>query len=246
MITIKAILIDDEESTLQGLKQKILKCCPNIEILGTYQKPEEGIQALSKGECNLLFLDIEMPRMSGFELLGKLEVIDFQVIFVTAYNDYALEALKHAAIDYVLKPIDDVDLDIAIKKVIKNIALEEESQHNAKLVKILSENINTSGNVIVPTSTGISFIPEIEVKHFEGYDGYTKIHLTNNAIITSSYNLGKFEKSISSTFFKCHKSHIINLKHIRGIENEGYLVLDTDYRVPISRTNKKVFLELFG
>lgn len=97
----------------------------------------------------------------------------------------------------------------------------------------------------MPTSKGMSFIPQEEVMHLEGYEGYTKIHLTNTSIITSSYNLGKFEKLLSSKFFKCHKSHIINLEKVRHFENEGYVVLENDYRVPISKTNKKAFLSLF-
>lgn len=246
MTKIKAILIDDEQSTLRGLEKKINENYPEIEILGTYQKPEDGIAALSNGECNLLFLDIEMPRMTGFELLGKLDKVNFEIIFVTAYNDYALDAFKHSAIDYVLKPIDTDDLVVAIEKAIKSIEQEEKSLYNAKLVKILSDTIRTTGKVVVPTSKGITFFPEMEVKHFEGFDGYTKINLINDVVVLSSYNLGKFEKSLSNTFFKCHKSHIINLKLVRGIENEGYLVLDHDYRVPISRANKKVFLELFS
>ena len=82
--------------------------------------------------------------------------------------------------------------------------------------------------------------------HLEGYEGYTKIHLTDNTTLTSSYNLGKFEKALGSKFFKCHKSHIINLEHVRHFENEGYIVLNNEYRVPISKTNKKAFLELFS
>lgn len=246
MNAIKAILIDDEQSALQGLYQKITKTFSDIEIIGSFQKPEDGLKALSNGECNLLFLDIEMPRMTGFELLEKLQHIDFHVIFVTAYSEYALDALKHSAVDYVLKPIDDDDLKIAVDKAIKCINDLEQSDHNARLVKVLSDNLNVSGKVVVPTSKGISFIPEVEVKHLEGDEGYTKIHLLDDTVLMSSYNLGKFEKSLGDTFFKCHKSHIVNLKHVRSIENEGYLVLDNSYRVPISRANKKVFLDLFS
>lgn len=246
MTSVKAILIDDEQSTLRVLKKKIVNHYPDIEILGTYQKPEDGIKALSQGTCNLLFLDIEMPRMTGFELLSQLPSIDFQVIFVTAYSEYALEALKKDAVYYVLKPVDDQDLVIAIDKAISQIELKEQSDQNAKLVKILTSNLNLSGKVVIPTAKGISFIPEAEVKRLEGYEGYTKIHLIDDNVVTSSYNLGKFEKSLGDTFFKCHKSHIVNLAHIRGIENEGYLVLDNESRVPISRANKKVFLNLFN
>jgi two-component system LytT family response regulator len=245
MSTITAILIDDEISNLKGLEQKLGKLFPDITILHTFQKPEDAIKALQVEQPDLVFLDIEMPRINGFELLTQLNTIDFQVIFVTAYSEYAIEAFKQNAIDYVLKPIDDNDLKIAVDKAQSILKAKSEAESNHKLVNLLSETISGNNKIIVPTSKGMSFIPQEEVMHLEGYEGYTKIHLTNTSIITSSYNLGKFEKLLSSKFFKCHKSHIINLEKVRHFENEGYVVLENDYRVPISKTNKKAFLSLF-
>ncbi|WP_417197859.1 LytR/AlgR family response regulator transcription factor [Bizionia sp.] len=246
MKNITAILVDDEISNLKGLQKKIENLFPEIEILGAYQKPEDAIVALEKQEVSILFLDIQMPRINGFELLSKLTAVNFQVIFVTAYSEYAIEAFKKSAIDYVLKPIDNNDLVIAINKALDVIKLKNESANNLKLVNLIEENISKNNKVIIPTQKGISFIPQEEVLHLEGYDGYTKIHIINGVTITSSYNLGKFEKLLSAKFFKCHKSHIINLGKVRHFENEGYLVLDNEYRVPISKTNKKAFLNLFN
>lgn len=246
MSIITAILVDDEISNLKSLQKKIKSLYPEIEILGAYQKPEEAIIALEKEAVNILFLDIQMPRINGFELLSKLTDVNFQVIFVTAYSEYAIDAFKKSAIDYVLKPIDNDDLVIAINKALEIIKLKNEKVSNLKLVNLLEENISKNNKIIIPTLKGISFIPQDEVLHFEGYEGYTKIHLVNNVTITSSYNLGKFEKLLSSKFFKCHKSHIINLEKVRHFENEGYIVLDNEYRVPISKTNKKAFLKLFN
>src|SRR5690606_2748098 len=124
MNNITAILVDDEISNLKGLQKKIEILFPEIQILGAYQKPEEAIIALEKQEVNILFLDIQMPRINGFELLSKLKDVNFQVIFVTAYNEYALEAFKKSAIDYVLKPIDNNDLVIAINKALDVIKLK--------------------------------------------------------------------------------------------------------------------------
>lgn len=245
MSNITAILVDDEVSNLKGLQRKIEKLFPNIHISGAFQKPEDAIEAIQQQEPNILFLDIEMPRISGFELLAKLKKINFQVIFVTAYNEYALEAFKKNAIDYVLKPIDNTDLVEAVNKALHIVQLKNESENNSKLVTLLEENISKNNKIIVPTQKGVSFIPQDEVLHLEGYEGYTKIHLINNTTIISSYNLGKFEKLLNSKFFKCHKSHIINLDKVRHFENEGYVVLENAYRVPISKTNKKAFLSLF-
>ncbi|AUC77034.1 LytR/AlgR family response regulator transcription factor [Olleya sp. Bg11-27] len=240
-----AILIDDEISNLKGLEQKIGKLFPELVILNTFQKPEDAISALQNNQPDIVFLDIEMPRINGFDLLAQLNVIDFQIIFVTAYSEYAIEAFKQNAIDYVLKPIDDADLIVAVKKAISVIKTKVDIDSNHKLVNLLSSTLSNNNKIIVPTAKGMSFIPQEEVMHLEGYEGYTKIHLINDTTITSSYNLGRFEKLLNATFFKCHKSHIINLEKVRHFENEGYVVLDNEYRVPISKTNKKAFLGLF-
>lgn len=245
MKAITAILVDDEFSALKGLQQKVEKLFPDIKILNVFQKPEEAIHAIEMEVPDILFLDIEMPRISGFELLSKLNGINFQVIFVTAYNEYALKALKQSAIDYILKPIDDEELGKAVKKALKVIEEKQLSEHNSKLIEVLTESLSNSNKLIVPTSKGLSFIPQEEVVHLEGYEGYTKIHLVNKSEILSSYNLGKFEKMLGKAFFKCHKSHIINLEKVRSFENEGYIVLDNEYRVPISKANKQAFLGLF-
>ena len=245
MNTISAILIDDEISNLKGLEQKLGKLFPDITIENTFQKPEDAINALQKQQPDLVFLDIEMPRINGFELLAKLKTIDFQVIFVTAYSEYAIEAFKQNAVDYVLKPIDNADLKIAVNKALTTIKAKSELKNNQRLVNLLTATISSNDKIIIPTQKGMSFIPKEEVLHLEGYDGYTKIHLSNSKIIISSYNIGKFEKLLCTNFFKCHKSHIINLKQVRHFENEGYLVLEDNQRVPISKTNKKAFLELF-
>ncbi len=245
MSQLTAILVDDEISNLKGLEKKLNTFFPEIEISGMFQSPEEAINAINATQFDVLFLDIQMPRIDGFELLSRLKHINFQIIFVTAYSDYAIEAFKQSAVDYILKPIDNDDLKVAVQKALANISSEKEKQSNSKLLDLLSDTVKKN-KVIVPTSKGISFIPEEEVMHLEGYEGYTKIHLTNKSMLTSSYNLGKFEKALGSKFFKCHKSHIINLEHVRHFENEGYIVLNNDYRVPISKTNKKAFLELFS
>lgn len=245
MSNITAILVDDEISNLKGLEKKLSILYPDIKILGGYQSPEDAIKALEKQTPDILFLDIQMPRINGFELLSRLKTINFQIIFVTAYSEYAIEAFKKSAIDYVLKPIDNDDLKIAVQKALSAITSNKASQSNTKLLSLLTETIKKN-KVILPTSKGISFIPEEEVLHLEGYEGYTKIHLINNTTLISSYNLGKFENMLSSKFFKCHKSHIINLEYVRHFENEGYIVLDNQCRIPISKANKTKFLELFN
>tara|TARA_R110002033_G_scaffold42958_2_gene84337 strand:+ start:12525 stop:13271 length:747 start_codon:yes stop_codon:yes gene_type:complete len=243
---VKAILVDDEISNLKGLQKKIEKLFPNLNIVGTYQKPEAAINAIKELKPQLVFLDIQMPRINGFELLEAVKVIDFQVIFVTAFSEYAIKAFKKNAIDYILKPIDNNELQIAIDKALEVIESQNSVDQNSRLLKLISATVSDNNKLIVPTAKGLSFIPQDEVLHIEGYEGYTKIHLEDNTTLTSSYNLGKFAKKMSSIFFKCHKSHIVNINKVRYFENEGYLVLDNEKRIPIARAQKKVFLELFN
>lgn len=243
---LQAILIDDEISNLKGLQQKLSKLFPDIEVQKTFQKPEDAIIYLNTEQPDLMFLDIQMPRLSGFEVLAQLDTINFQVIFVTAYSEYAIEAFKQNAVDYVLKPIDDNDLRIAVNKAINTIKKQKELKQSSNLLNLLTSTLSQKNKIIVPTSKGMSFLPQEDVIHLEGYEGYTKIHLNNDVTLMSSYNIGKFEKLLNSKFFKCHKSHIVNLESVRHFENEGYLVLDDDKRVPISRANKKTFLSLFS
>lgn len=240
----KAILVDDEISNLKGLRLKLEKLFVEIEILGCYQKPEDAIKAINKVQPDILFLDIRMPRINGFELLSQLKDVNFQVIFITAYNEYAIEAFKKNAVDYVLKPIDDDDLTIAVNKAKKNIEKSEEHQKNINLVTILSENITENNKLIIPTQKGISFIEMKDILYLEGYKGYTKIHTETKETLLSSYSLVKFEKQLNKQFFKCHKSYIVNLSYIRHYENEGYLILTDTTRIPISQPNKKIFMSL--
>jgi len=245
MNTISAILVDDEQNNLKGLERKLGKLYPNITILNTFSRPENAISALQNQQPDILFLDIQMPRINGFELLSKLSNINFQVIFVTAYSDYAIKAFKLSAVDYLLKPVDDDDLKLAVEKAIAIIEKNKLQENNNKLLQLLTENIKITNKIMVPTTKGISFIPQDDLLHLEGTEGYTKLHLISGENIISSYNLGKFEKILNPQFFKCHKSHIINLSKVSSFENEGAIVLEDDTRIPISKTNKAAFLSLF-
>ncbi len=242
----KAVLVDDEASALKLLERKVRSLCSEIIIQGVFQKPESALEAIINDPPDILFLDIEMPRMNGFELLTEIRQIEFQVIFVTAYSEYALKALKGSAVDYILKPVDDSELLTAVKKATLAIEIKNYSVSQEKLIHILQESINRTQKIIVPTTKGLSFLPEKEVLYFEGFEGYTRIHLHGKQVITSSYNLGKFEKNLGTGFFKCHKSYIVNLEYVKAFENEGYLLMETDARIPISRSNRKIFLGLFN
>ena len=244
MTNINCILVDDEIASLKNLERKINQFFPNLTILDKFQKPEDAILFLNTNEVCLVFLDIQMPRINGFELLTTVKNVDFKVIFVTAYNEYALEALKKSAIDYILKPIDDDDLKVAIQKTIKIIDEENESTHNKELLELLQESISNQKKLLVPNEKGFSVIEQNDILYLEGYDGYTKINIDPERQIISSYGLGKYEQKLNSNFFKTHKSYIVNLNKIIEFEKEGYVVLSNNVRIPISKKSKNELLDL--
>lgn len=239
---IKTILVDDEEKALKSLANKIEQFFPEIEIIQLEQNPEKAVQIIKQQQPDIVFLDVEMPVLSGFDVLASIENPNFEIIFVTAYSNYAIEAFQHCAIGYVVKPIDNDELKLAINNALKNIENKSSLVKNQALLELLTDS--SDKKIIIPTSKGFSLIKLTDILHLEGYNGYTKIHLIDSSEIISSYNIGKFEKMLNDSFFKCHKSHIVNLKHIKAFENEGYLVLENDTRVVISRTKKKDIIGL--
>jgi two-component system LytT family response regulator len=241
---INVILVDDEENALKSLALKINRFYSNFNIVNTFQNPKEAVAFINNNKPDILFLDVEMPVLSGFDVLAGIENPDFEIIFVTAYNNYAIEAFQHCAIGYVLKPISNDELNKTINNAVKSIDERKNLNKNNALLERLIEKSAIANKLIVPTNKGLSFIPFNEVLHIEGYDGYTKIHLINNVDIVSSYNIGKFEKMIDDNFFKCHKSHIINLQKITAFEKEGFLILENKKRVPISKNKRKEFIDL--
>lgn len=245
MDNVTAILVDDEISNLKGLEKKIENFFPQIKIIGTYQIPENAILEIEKQQPSLLFLDVEMPRINGFELLTRLKNINTQVIFVTAHSQYAIEAFKQSAIDYILKPFDNDELVQAVNKALEIIKLETESSNNKKLIQFLTKQIRKNNKVIIPTVKGASFVSQEEIIRLEGFDGYTKVHLKNNKTLISSYSIGKYEQQLEKmNFFQCHRSHLINIKYITEYLNEGFVILENNHKVPVSKAKRRYFLNM--
>ncbi len=244
MNRVKAILVDDEDFNLKSLQLKIEKLFPEIDIIGCYQSPEEAIKAIDINTPDILFLDIQMPRINGFELLSFIKEINFQVIFVTAYNEYAVDALQKQAVGYILKPIDNERLKSTVNRALSKIELNNENEMNTRLVQILSKETSQKNKLIVPTVKGVSFLNQDDILYLEGYEGYTKIHTAGSESLLSSYSLGKFESQLISQFIRCHKSYIVNLSCIKEFENEGFLILTNKMRIPTTRLDKKTLLSL--
>lgn len=237
---IRAILIDDEAKALKILETKILKSNFDIEIVAATSLPKEGIQLIKELSPDLIFLDIDMPQLSGFDVLAEIESPDFEVIFVTAHNTYAIEAIKHCAIGYIVKPIDSDDLALALANAKENIDNKSALEKSRQLLQNVNKNNST---VVIPTQKGLSFFKHENIVRLEGIDGYTNIYINNDEPIMSSYNIGKFKKILNGLgFFQTHKSHLINLAYLRSYHNEGTISLTNGDTIPLSKTRKAEFL----
>ncbi|PHS64800.1 MAG: DNA-binding response regulator [Flavobacterium sp.] len=242
-MNITAILIDDERKALAILKNKIERKCPNVTILGETQSPIEGLSLIEKLKPQLVFLDIAMPEMSGFDLLRKIENPTFEIIFVTAFDTYAIDAINHCAIGYLVKPVDNNDLIISVNKAILNIEDKSALKKNKLLIENLGVQTFQKKKIVIPTQNGLEFVKIEEIIHCEGVDGYTKIYFEKHKPMLSSNSIGHFNKLLENhEFYLVHKSHLINLNHIEKYLNEGSLILTHNHKVPVSRNRRSDFL----
>lgn len=242
---ITALLIDDEPKALAILKNKLERMCPNVEIIGETQHPEEGLELIKTISPQLIFLDVAMPGMSGFDMLMKIENPSFEIIFVTAFDNYAIDAINHCAIGYLVKPVDNQDLIFAVNKAIVNIEEKTALEKNKILIENLGVQTFQKKKIVIPTQVGLEFVKIKDIIHCEGEDGYTKIYFKNRKTMLSSNSIGHFNKLLGShEFYLVHKSHLINLNHIEKYLNEGYVLLNDNHKIPVSRNRRSEFLSM--
>lgn len=243
---INAILVDDEPKALAILKNKIERFCSNVTIVGETQNPEEALKLIAEKKPHLVFLDIAMPQMSGFDLLAKISEPDFEIIFVTAFDEYAIDAINHCAIGYLLKPVDNQALIATVVKASLNIEEKSALEKNKLLIENLGIQTFQKKKIVIPTQEGLEFVEVNTIVFCEGTDGYTKIHLENTKSILSSYSIGHFVKLLNNQdFYLIHKSYFINLNYIEKYLNEGYVVLLNNHKLPVSRNRRSNFLNNF-
>lgn len=246
---IRAILIDDEADARQALKIALETHCPEVEILRCCQTPHLGLEAIEMLQPDLVFLDVQMPGMSGFDLLQQIRRIDFTVIFVTAFDHYAIKAIKFSALDYLLKPVDVDDLIHAVQKVKKQTS---PVSHAYPYQSALTNSQHNSGRIdklAVPTHDGIDFYLTDDIIYCQADGSYTTLFLKGKPKQVVCKKLIDFENLLAeSGFCRVHHSSLINLKHIQKyVRGEGGCVILTDnYHVDISRRKKEEFLQLIN
>ncbi|MGG9961007.1 LytR/AlgR family response regulator transcription factor [Ferruginibacter sp. SUN106] len=245
---INAIIIDDEAKGRLALREKLLAYCPQIKIMAEAANGQEALLLIQHYKPQLIFLDIEMPRMNGFEMLNELTEKNFHIIFTTAYDQYAIRAIKYAAFDYLLKPIDIEELKTAVEKLNNT-----ENKETKKQVELLQQNMQLPKKQLhklaIPTLEGLLFYDINDIIHLEANSNYTYIHLINKTKITASKTLKEFEDLLpADIFFRTHHSHLINLNYIkRYIKGDGgQIELQNGTYVDVSRRKKDEFLKAIG
>ena len=245
---IKAILIDDEIHCLDTLNMLLSDYCSDVQVIEQCVSAKKALEAIEKLKPDLVFLDIEMPVMNGFELLEQLSTISFAIIFTTSYDQYAIKAIRFSALDYLLKPIDPKELISAVKKV-----QEERHLPMAEQFQILLNQIQGKGGgfskIAVPTAEGFELIYAEQIICCEANDNYTHFFLKNKNKLIACRTLKEIEEQLQGFpfFVRVHNSYLVNLNEVtRYVRGEGgYLVMSDGTSVNVSRSRKEALLKHF-
>ncbi len=240
---IKAVIIDDEKNAVTALEIAVKEFCPEVEIIGTALSAKDGIKEIQNKNPDLVFVDIEMPQMTGLELVEQFENRRFEVVFVTAYNQFAIKAFKVSAADYLLKPINIIELINAVSRISEKIGKQG-------IPQVQTEKLKTalSGKLTLPTTNGSEYINIKDIIRIEAYGSYSKVYTIDNKIRLVTKNLKSLEASLEGeSFFRCHNSHLINLEYIKKFspaKDSGIIEMIDDCDIPVSRSVKTELSEL--
>ena len=244
---IRAIIIEDETLSQEMLTLLSQRHKEDVEIIDTCSNPNDGIESIAKHQPELVFLDIQMPKMNGFDMLKKISNINFEVIFTTAFDQYAIDAIRTSALDYLLKPIDDEDLTAAIEKCKERMVEKKTKRQFENLFNNLTNKNPLDKTLALSASDGISFVKMSDILRVEANGRYAKFYLLNKETILVSKTLGDFEDILSANqFFRIHDSSIINLNHVKKyIRGDGGTVLLSDNTEhDVARRRKEEFVKL--
>ncbi|OSY87072.1 LytTR family transcriptional regulator [Tenacibaculum holothuriorum] len=243
---LKAVIVDDEPKAIQGLSWELSNFSEDLNIEKTFTDAEEAISYINSNDIDCLFLDIEMPTMDGFQLLEKLDKKDFAIVITTAYNEYAIKALKNEAIDYLLKPIDTDDLEETVMRIKNHHNKNNDSEKFEKILSSFNKRFN-SRKITISADGKLIFLEQSEILFVESDGNYSSIYTTANKKIVITKKLKEVNELLPDEhFFRIHNSFIINLNKIKEfLKSEGYVILEDNHRIPVSRQRKSDFLEKF-
>jgi len=244
---IHAVIIDDEQKCTETLSILIKMHCPEINIDAICNNGEEGIKAINQFKPDVVFLDIEMPKMNGFDMLEKFEKIFFHVVFTTAYNQFAIKAFRYSALNYLLKPIDPDDLKVTVNRLkeLKNSSFKEQFEI---LLQSVRDNKNKPQRIALSTGDGLIFVNTKDIMYCQSDSNYTNVLLLTGEKYLLAKPLKEFEDTLSGdNFYRIHNSYLVNLdqikKFVRG--DGGYVVMNDGTQITIARARREEFFAQF-
>lgn len=237
---IKALLIDDEERAIDSLQLMIEKFIPEIDQVQSCSDARKCSQVIHDMKPDLVFMDVRMPHLSGFDILSSIPNKSFKVIFTTAYDEYAIKAIRFSALDYLLKPVDVDELISAVKRFMQSKDNEWPQQ---ELFRNITHNMQASEarqfRLALPSNEGVHFLTPAEIVHCEASGNYTVFHVNGGKQRMTSRTLGEYEELLSPFhFIRTHKSHLVNREYISYIDRNGFVILKDSSKVEVSRRRK--------
>jgi len=244
MKSLTSIIIDDEPKLQKVLQIKLEKFCPQIKVLACANNAKDGYALITQKQPDILFLDISMPEETGFDLLEYFDTFSFEIIFVTGFSEYAIEALRLSAVDYLLKPVRTKLLVQAVQRAIERI----NERKDIERYKVLKHNLNNKDShknkIAIPGLDNYQFVEVAKIIRCEGWENYTKIHLVNGEVLISSYAIGVIKDLLLNyNFYSTHKSYLINVDEIAAYQKDGTLVLTDGAEVPVARRRRQEFVD---
>ena len=245
---LKAIIIDDEPDCVKLLALQLKMYCPQVEVVAECTESTEGLAKITALLPDLVFLDIEMPVMNGFQLLEAIGNINFSLVFVTAYDKFAVKAFRFSALDYLLKPIDGKDLKVAIQKA------EQRRIPDKEQLSLLKQQLHGvekmfPDKIALPFQNGVTFVEIKKVIYCESDNNYTRFNMMDGNQHTVAKTLGDIQEVLEErNFLRVHRQYLINLDHIKKyVRGEGnYLILTNDTNIPVARNRKEKLIKKFG
>ncbi|MFC0876778.1 LytR/AlgR family response regulator transcription factor [Saccharicrinis sp. FJH2] len=244
MTKIKAVIVDDEKNGRENLRGALCQYCPEVEVVGEAKDALQAIGLINKTNPNVVFLDIEMPMGNGFKVLEFFSEPTFSVIFVTAYDHYAIQAIRFSALDYILKPIDVLQLKAAVNRYV-----QQQSFVDLRLKQFLKNEVRSKEDkrIALPMADKINYIKINQIIRCQGEANYTRFCLLDGTEHLVSKSLVEYEEILSGFgFIRTHKSYVVNISHIQSFvkTDGGYLIMSDRSNVPVSRRKKEAVLKV--
>jgi len=248
-MTIRSIIIDDESNNIDNARALLREYCPEVEIVATAMNAPDGIEVIRDYRPDLVFLDIQMPVQNGFEVLKAFSRIDFEIIFVTAFDQYGIQAIKFSALDYLLKPIDIEELKKAVGKAAEALQTRQMSQNIVNLMEYIRMGKKEIPKIALPTQQEILYVRIDEIIRCEASNNYTNFVLENGQTVLVCKTLKEFDDLLKNYgFIRPHQSHLVNANFVRSYlrEDGGTLLMKDERKVPVARQKRESIKDALG